>query len=202
MVQVIRRDSEDRLTGVCKLWSLKNSDSFEPPSDKWRSRGPERTLPVGPVGCMRPQEWSESSSSNFIWPCLWLLNHLCISKVPSVFYSPSPFSLAVWGRHSRGHCFSCFADEQTEAQNGMGLTRVRALPGWPLCVSGRVGREASFRDEIPPKMVESRPGEIKVVCEPGCTWEQREQYVRILHRPLPRIYRFPKEPQMLSSPAC
>ena len=49
----------------------------------------------------------------------------------------------------------------------MGLTRVRALPDRPLCVSSRVGQGASFRDEIPQQMVESRPGEIKAVCEPG-----------------------------------
>lgn len=124
---------------------------LNPPSDKWWSRGPDRTLPVGLVGDLKLQEWREPSSSNLIWPRILVLNHFHISKAPSVFYSLIPFYPSPIGQMYQGLFLLFFRWANGSPEMGWachhlascGRTRVRGFPGHPaVCVGqGWVGSQ-------------------------------------------------------------
>lgn len=140
---------------------------FNASSDRRWNQGPKRPLSVGLVGYFKPQQWSMPSLSNLIWPGILLLSHLYISECLLSFTHSFPFSPALQGRHSRGSCFSCFLDEQTEAQRGGGPCHHPACMGGPgvptVCV--RQGRQGSqFLWWNPPTHVGSRLGESEATC--------------------------------------
>lgn len=134
---------------------------------------------MGLVGYFKPQEGREASFSNLICLHILLLNHFYISKCFLSFTHSFPFYPSPTRQTQQGFLFLLFFWlNKLKPSEGVGLpspSQPWQDEAFPLCVSGRVGRGASFCDEIPQRMVESQLGINKAVCWLDSTQEQHDQ---------------------------